>query len=204
MREITVSGQTVEEAVQSSLMQLDTTRDQVDVDVVDEGKKGILGVFGSKPAIVKVRIPVDPVENVETYLASIVDHLGLTAEVTTAVHGSHVYFNITGENIGLMIGKHGHTLNAIQYLTHLVINKDRHDHYTVAVDAEGYRERRKETLESLAHKMAEKAIRSHRVVSLEPMPAFERKIIHHALQNNDHVATASEGLEPHRHIVIRP
>ncbi len=151
-----------------------------------------------------MNVPADPVEDTRKYLQQIVENMGVTAEVTAAVTGNRVTYDVDGENVALIIGKRGQTLNAIQYLVHLAINKDLSEHYAVTVDAQGYRNRRKETLESLAYKMADKAKRLNKEVTLEPMPAFERKIIHHALQNNDQVTTSSEGLEPHRHIVIRP
>ncbi|RYG73387.1 protein jag [Lentibacillus lipolyticus] len=204
MREITASGQTVEEAVQSALEQLDTTRDQVEVDIVDEGKRGILGIFGSKQAIVNVSMAADPVEDVRQYLQQIAENMGIQMEITANVTGNQVIYDMDGDNIAMMIGKRGQTLNALQYLAHLAINKDRKVHYVVTVDAQGYRARRKGTLESLADKMANKAIQTDKEVILEPMPAFERKIVHHALQDNEQVTTASEGLEPNRHIVIRP
>ncbi|WP_077329831.1 RNA-binding cell elongation regulator Jag/EloR [Virgibacillus siamensis] len=204
MREITASGQTVEEAVQSALEQLDTTRDHVEVEVIDEGKKGLLGVFGSKRAIVKVIMVKNQIERTETYLKEVTDKLNVETIVTTAVEGNHVTFDLSGEKIALLIGKRGQTLNALQYLVHLVLNKDGKQYYTVTVDAEGYRQRRKDTLESLAVKMSEKAVRLNKKVALEPMPAFERKIIHSALQGKGKVSTYSDGVEPHRHIVIKP
>ncbi|WP_174615221.1 RNA-binding cell elongation regulator Jag/EloR [Virgibacillus ihumii] len=204
MREITASGQTVEEAVQSALEQLDTSRDHVEVEVIDEGKKGLLGVFGSKRAIVKVKMGRNQIEQTEEYLMEVTKKLNVDTAVTTSVDGHHVTFNLAGDKIALMIGKRGQTLNAIQYLAHLVLNKEGSQYYTVTVDAEGYRQRRKETLESLAHKMADKAVRLNKKVALEPMPAFERKIIHSALQRNDTISTYSDGVEPHRHIVIKP
>ncbi|MFC4558484.1 RNA-binding cell elongation regulator Jag/EloR [Virgibacillus kekensis] len=204
MREITASGQTVEIAVQSALEQLNTTRDQVEVDVIDEGKKGILGVFGSKPAIVKVSIAKNPVEDAEKFLKDITEKMNVPAKVSSNWEGNHVTFELSGEKIALLIGKRGQTLNAIQYLVHLVLNKDSEKFYSVTVDAEGYRGRRKETLESLAMKMADKAVRLNKKVALDPMPAFERKIIHNALQGNKNVTTYSDGVEPHRHIVINP
>ncbi len=204
MREITASGKTVEEAVQSALEQLNTTRDHVEVDVIDEGKKGILGVFGSKQAIVKVTIAQNQIEQAEKFLQEVTENMNVTTQVTTTVKGNHVTFELSGEKIALLIGKRGQTLNAIQYLVHLVLNKDGKGYYTVTVDAEGYRGRRKETLESLAHKMADKATRLNKKVALEPMPAFERKLIHSALQKNKDITTYSDGVEPHRHIVIKP
>ncbi|WP_284140665.1 MULTISPECIES: RNA-binding cell elongation regulator Jag/EloR [unclassified Virgibacillus] len=204
MRQITASGQTVDEAVQSALEQLNTTRDQVEVEVIDEGKKGLLGVFGSKRAIVKVTILKNPIEEAEKYLKEVIRNMGVEAEITGSIEGNHITFDVTGEKIALLIGKRGQTLNALQYLTHLVINKDKKQYYTVTVDAEGYRARRKETLETLAIRMAEKALHLQKVVELEPMPAYERKIIHSVLQTRDDVSTYSDGVEPHRHIVIKP
>ncbi|HLR61203.1 MAG TPA: RNA-binding cell elongation regulator Jag/EloR [Lentibacillus sp.] len=203
MREITASGQTVEEAVQSALEQLDTTRDHVKVEVIDEGKKGLLGVFGSKRAFVKVMMEKNQIEEAETFLQDVTGKMNVEADMTTTVSENHVTFDLSGDKIALLIGKRGQTLNAIQYLVHLVLNKDGDQYYTVSVDAEGYRGRRRETLESLAHKMADKALRTNKTVTLEAMPAFERKIIHNALQTNEQVKTISEGVEPHRHIVIK-
>ncbi|GAA0415712.1 MAG: RNA-binding cell elongation regulator Jag/EloR [Bacillota bacterium] len=204
MREITASGQTVEEAVQSALEQLNTTRDQVEIDVIDEGKKGLLGVFGSKRAFVKVSTVKNQIEETEKYLQQIIKQMHIDATIFTKVEENHVTYDVQGDNIALLIGKRGQTLNALQYLLHLVINKEGKQYYTVTLDAEGYRGRRKETLESLALKMADKAIRMNKKVALEPMPAFERKIIHSVLQANEEVSTYSDGKEPHRHIVIQP
>ncbi|HLS08924.1 RNA-binding cell elongation regulator Jag/EloR [Lentibacillus sp.] len=204
MKEITASGQTVEDAVQSALEQLDTTRDHVNVEVIDEGKKGLLGVFGSKRAFVKVTMVKNQIEEAEAFLRNVTEQMNVEVDVTTTVSGNHVTFDLSGDKIAVLIGKRGQTLNAIQYLVHLVLNKDGNQYYTVTVDAEGYRGRRKETLESLAHKMADKALRLNKTVTLEAMPAFERKIIHSALQSNDQVTTHSDGVEPHRRIVIKP
>lgn len=204
MREITASGQTVEEAVQSALEQLDTTRDHVEVEVIDEGKKGLLGVFGSKKAFVKVSMVKNQIEEAEAFLKDVTRNMNVQADVSTTVAENHVTFDLSGDKIAVLIGKRGQTLNAIQYLVHLAINKDGSQYYSVTVDAEGYRGRRKATLEALAHKMADKALRYDKHVALDPMPAFERKIIHNALQQNDQVSTHSDGVEPHRRIVITP
>ncbi|TFJ92292.1 RNA-binding cell elongation regulator Jag/EloR [Lentibacillus salicampi] len=204
MREITASGQTVEEAVQSALEQLDTTRDHVDVEVIDEGKKGLLGVFGSKRAFVKVTTVKNQIEEAQNFLRDVTGKMNVEADVTTTVSENHITFDLAGDKIAVLIGKRGQTLNAIQYLVHLVLNKDGTQYYTVTVDAEGYRGRRKDTLESLAHKMADKALSLNKTVALEPMPAFERKIIHSVLQTNEQVSTHSDGVDPHRHVVIEP
>ncbi|MGM8365467.1 RNA-binding cell elongation regulator Jag/EloR [Virgibacillus sp. W0181] len=203
MREVTASGQTLEEAVQSALEQLNTTRDQVDIQVIDGGKKGFLGLFGSR-AVVKVKLAKNSIEETEAYITNVAKNMGVTVEIKTTVKEKQVTFELSGDKIALLIGKRGQTLNALQYLVHLVVNKDAKQFYTVTLDAEGYRKRRRETLETLAGKMAEKATRLNNKVALEPMPAFERKIIHSALQTNKAVSTYSDGKEPHRHIVIKP
>ena len=204
VREITASGQTVEEAVQSALEQLNTTKDQVEIDIIDEGKKGVLGIFGSKRAVVKVTIAKNPIKETEKLIKEIAGNMNLSVDVKTTVESNQVTYELDGANIAILIGKRGQTLNALQYLLHLAINKDKKAYYTVVLDAEGYRGRRKETLESLAHKMADKAKRLNKKVALEPMPAYERKIIHSALQGINDVSTYSDGVEPHRHIVIKP
>ena len=204
MREVTASGQTVEEAIQSALKQLNITRDQAIIDVIDEGKKGFLGIFGSAIAVVKVTEKKDNILETEQYLKDITNHLGLDVTVEKEQTDTHVTFQLSGEKIAILIGKRGKTLNALQYLAQLVLNKNGGEYHSVTVDAEGYRERRKDTLIDLAHKMADKAVRLNRKVALEPMPAYERKIIHSTLQDRDDVSTYSDGIEPHRAIIIKP
>lgn len=204
MREVTASGSTVDEAVQSALEQLDATEDQVEIEIIDEGKKGILGIIGAKRAIVRVKIKKDPIKETEKFLKDVTRHMNVDVDIKTTVEDNHVTFELGGENIAILIGKRGQTLNALQYLTHLTINKQKETYYRVTLDAEGYRERRRETLEALALKMADKAKRLNRKVALEPMPAFERKIIHSALQEVNGITTYSDGQEPNRHIVIKP
>ncbi|UFT99423.1 protein jag [Radiobacillus kanasensis] len=202
MRQITATGQTVEDAVQSALQQLNTTRDQANIEIIDEGKKGILGLFGSKRAIVKVTLAPSHLKISETYLEEIAQHMGVEVEIKTTTEQNTITFDLSGEKIALLIGKRGQTLNGIQYLLQLIVNRNAKDYYTVVVDAEGYRDRRKQTLETLANRMAEKAISTRRPVALEPMPSFERKVIHTALQDRTDISTSSEGKEPNRHVVI--
>ncbi len=204
MREVTTSGETVDEAIEAGLKQIGLTRDQVTVDIIDKGKKGFLGIFGASRAIVKVIEAQDNIAKAEQFIKDMTTNMNIDTKIETIIDGNHVTFNLSGEKIAILIGKRGQTLNAIQYLVQLVINKDSKQFHPVTVDAEGYRGRRKETLESLALKMADKSKRMNRKVALEPMPAFERKIIHNVLQNETTVKTYSDGNEPHRHIVIKP
>src|SRR5699024_2884194 len=180
------------------------TRDNVEVNVIDEGKRGIFGLFGSKLAVVNVSIAKNQIEETEKFIKEITQQMNIDIDLKTTVHNNHVTFEVSGEKIALLIGKRGQTLNALQYLIQLVINKHGKQFYRVTLDAEGYRERRRETLQSLAKKMAQKAKRLNRKVALEPMPPYERKIIHTALQADDDITTYSDGVEPHRHIVIKP
>jgi len=204
VRQVTASGQTVDEAVNSALEQLQTTRDQVEVTVIDEGKRGILGLFGSKLAVVNVSVKRDPIEETEQYIKDIAESMKVPISIETTVEENNVLFELSGEKIALIIGKRGQTLNALQYLVQLTLNKRSERFYRVMLDAEGYRQRREETLKSLAGRLADRAIRSNKRVFLEPMPAFERKIIHTELQNHPEVKTHSEGEEPHRYLVIKP
>ncbi|MDF2858199.1 MAG: protein jag [Neobacillus sp.] len=204
MKQVTATGQTVEEAVKSALAQLKTTEDRTDVSIIDEGKKGFFGIFGSRPAIVKVSVIIDPIEEAKKFLIQVTEKMGAPVEVEIKRDGKQVLFVLTGEKIALLIGKRGQTLNSLQYLTQLVINRFSNQYLTVILDAEDYRNRRNETLIQLAHRLAQKALKSGKDVALEPMPSYERKVIHTALSENKRVKTYSDGTDPHRYIVISP
>src|SRR5690625_3148 len=204
MREVTASGKSIDEAINSALNQLNLSKDETKIDIIDEGKKGFLGIFGASRAIVKVTESFESITNAEEYLKNMIQHMNIDAKVDTIVEENNVTFNLSGDKIAILIGKRGKTLNAIQYLVQLVINKHGRNFHSVTVDAEGYRQRREETLMELAQKMASKAVRIDGKVALEPMPAYERKIIHSALQDSTEVSTYSDGVEPHRYIVIKP
>ncbi|GAA0467712.1 RNA-binding cell elongation regulator Jag/EloR [Alkalibacillus silvisoli] len=205
MREITASGQTVEEAKENALNQLGLEEDQVNVEVIDEGKKGLLGVFGAKRAYVKVQEKPDLISEGQSYLQNVANQMGAEGtEVHVIENEEEVTYELIGPKIGLLIGKRGQTINALQYLTSLVVNQNKDLYFTVVVDAEGYRERRKETLENLANNLAKKAQRINEEVQIEPMPSFERKIIHTALHDHSEVSTYSDGKDPNRRVVIRP
>ena len=180
MREITASGETVDEAIESGLQQLKLPRERAEIEIIDEGRKGFLGIFGSVRAVVKIKEKVDNIELTTDFLTEVAKHMGVDVEVEVEQEDNRVTFNLSGEKIALLIGRRGKTLNALQYLTQLVLNKYATQFHSVVVDAEGYRKRREETLIDLAQKMASKATRVNRKVTLEPMPAYERKIIHTA------------------------
>ncbi|MFH7819896.1 RNA-binding cell elongation regulator Jag/EloR [Neobacillus thermocopriae] len=204
MKQVTATGQTVEEAVKSALAQLKTTKDRAEVHIIDEGKKGIFGIFGSRPAVVKVTLSLDPIEEATKFLKQVSSQMGAPVEIEVKRDGKQVHFILSGEKIALLIGKRGQTLNSLQYLTQLVINRHSDQYLTVILDAEDYRNRRSETLIQLANRLAQKAIKTGQDVALEPMPSYERKVIHTALADNKQVKTLSDGVEPHRHVVISP
>lgn len=205
MREITATGLSVEEAVQSALTQLNASDKEVEITVIDEGKKGFLGLFGAKPAMVKaVKLP-NPAEEAHRFLTEVIRNMNVEAKVEMIQEGKNVTLQIEGEKVALLIGKRGQTLNSLQYLTQLAANRHSNHYLHITVDAENYRTRRKETLIQLAQKLAHQAVRTKREVPLEPMPSYERKIIHAALVNQQHkIKTYSVGEEPNRHLVIAP
>ncbi|NUK30073.1 protein jag [Parageobacillus sp. VR-IP] len=205
MKEVTVTAATVDEAVQSALQQLGVSKNRVEIVVLDEGKKGLFGIFGHKPAVVKAILKKDPIEEAELFLKKVIQQMGVNAAtIEKQQHGKQVTFMITGEQVGLLIGKHGKTLSSLQLLTQLVANRYAEEYVSIVVDAENYRERREKTLIQLAQKLAEKAVETGKEVKLEPLPAHERKIIHSALANHKKVVTYSVGVEPHRYIVVSP
>lgn len=204
MKQVTASGQTVDDAVQSALEQLNARKDQVKVEIIDEGKKGMFGIFGAKRAIVKVSIKQDPIDLAKKYLEDITRSFADDINVDVVNKDEQVTFNLSGEKIAMVIGRRGQTLNAIQHLVQVMLNRQSSDFYRVIVDAEGYRARREETLQQLATRLADKAIKIRRNVTLEPMPSYERKIIHSILQDNPKVETHSDGTDPNRFVVIKP
>lgn len=204
MKQVTATGQNVDEAVESALAQLKTTKDRTEIDVIDEGKKGIFGIFGTRPAVVKVTVKFDAVEEAVTYLKSVSEKMGASINVDIKKDGKIVFLTMSGEKIALLIGKRGQTLNSLQFLTQLVVNRYSDQYATVLLDAEDYRQRRNDTLIQLAERLAQKAVRTGQNVALEPMPSYERKVIHTALMSNKKIKTYSDGTEPHRHIVISP
>lgn len=157
MKQVTATGQTVEDAIQSALEELNTTRDKVEVSIIDEGKRGIFG-FGARPAIVKVTKIIDPIEEGKNFLLAVSEKMGAPAKVEVQTEGRQVTYLLSGEKIALLIGKRGQTLNSLQYLTQLIVNRHSDQYLYVMLDAENYRQRRNETLVHLAERMAEKVL----------------------------------------------
>ena len=204
IKETTVSAKTVELALEKGAEELGYPVEKVQYEVLEEAKKGILGI-GSSNAKVRVYHEDTPAEIANDFIVTLLGNMGVEADVSVSSENEEgVCLEITGENLGLLIGKHGDMLDAVQYLATLSANKDRDkdDFYRVSVDVEGYREKRAEALRSLARRMADKVLRSRRNYTLEPMNAYERRIIHSEIQNIEGVTTYSVGQDADRKIVI--
>lgn len=199
------SAKTVDEALTNALVQLETTSDKIEYEILEKESSGILGLF-SKPALIRVRIKYTLPDIAEDFLKKIFEAMKLDVKININYQEEEKVMDIdlSGDQMGVLIGKRGATLDSLQYLVSLIVNKKNDDYIKVKLDTENYRERRKETLENLAHNLAQKVKRIHKPVFLEPMNPYERRVIHSALQGNKYVETHSEGEEPYRKVVITP
>ena len=200
---IAVSAKTYDEAVTNALIQLGATSDQVEIEVIDKGSSGFLGI-GAKPVRIKVTKKLTPDSFLKKFLSDIFAAMQMDVEIILQVNEeAHcIDVELKGDEMGVLIGKRGQTLDSLQLLANNAVHKNFETYYKVKLDTENYRLRRKETLENLAKNIAYKVKRTKRPVSLEPMNPFERRIIHSALQNDRYVITHSEGEDPFRHIVV--
>ena len=197
------TAKTVDDCITEACQSFAVTSDKLEYEVVEEGSSGFLG-FNSKNAVIKAKIKDSVEDKIKIFLSEVLSAMDLEAEVVVSFNPDdrEMDVEIKGDDMGILIGKRGQTLDSLQYLASLVANKESEDYIRVKVDTENYRERRKDTLENLAKNMAFKVKRTKRSVSLEPMNAYERRIIHSALQNDKYVTTHSEGEEPFRKVVI--
>ena len=203
MKTIEMTGKTVEEALKHALDELKLTKDKVDVEVIDEGSKGLFNLIGAKPAKVKVTAKPDSLDDAKTFLISVLNSMDINADIDIKEENDIIKINLKGPKMGLVIGYRGETLDSLQYLVSLVVNKNHENPYKrVVLDAENYRHKREETLIRVAQKTAYKVKKSGRPYKLEPMNPYERRIIHSALQEYTDINTYSEGEEPFRRIVI--
>lgn len=206
MEYIEVSAKTVSEAITEACQKLSVTSDRLDYQVIEEGSSGFLGI-GSKPAVIKAAVKFEKLtvpEVAENFLHDVFTamNMAVTVNVDYDEDKRTMDIEISGDEMGILIGKRGQTLDSLQYLVSLVVNKEVEEFIRVKLDTENYRERRRETLENLAKNIAYKVKRTKRPVSLEPMNPYERRIIHSALQNDRYVTTYSEGEEPFRRVVV--
>lgn len=207
LKSIEVSGKTEEEAIALVLSELGLDRDEVSVEIVQRAKTGFLGL-GATPAIVRIsyehiEIEEDPYEKVRSFLSGLLQRMGVEAEIAVTERPSGgVNVELSGRNMGAVIGRRGETLDAIQHLANYVVNAGAEKRLHINVDAENYRSKREESLIHLAQKMAAKVLKYKRSMALEPMNSYERHIIHTALQDVDGVSTCSTGTEPNRRVVV--
>lgn len=201
-------GKTVEEAVTAATVELGVTSDELEYEVVEKGSNGLFGL-GAKPAVIRAKKKVTEesvniVDKTREYLTVLFKAMDIETEVSIDYNEENniMDINLEGSEMGILIGKRGQTLDALQYLISLFVNKESEAYVRVKLDTENYRARRKDTLENLAKNIAFKVKRSRRSVTLEPMNPYERRIIHSALQNDKYVATRSEGEEPYRKVVV--
>ncbi len=196
------TAKTVQEAVSLALEELNLSEDKVDIEVLDEGNKGIFGIIGNKMAKVRVTVRESKGEKARKILYDLFEKMKVKAEIELEENDDAVTLNIKGNDIGILIGRRGETLDSIQYLSSLIINKNNDDYKRVIVDVENYRMKREETLINLANRLADRVVKYRKNITLEPMNPYERRVIHSTLQNNSSVRTYSVGDEPNRKVVI--
>ena len=203
MEYVEFTGKTVDEAITEALIKLGTTSDKLDYNILDQGSNGILGI-GRKPAKIEAKVKLGIEDVAREFLLKVFKAMNIEVQIDIKYSESdrNIDINLSGEEMGLLIGKRGQTIDSLQYLVSLVVNKESKEYLRVKVDTENYRNRRKATLEELAKNIAYKVKRTKRAVSLEPMNPYERRIIHSALQDDKYVTTKSEGEEPYRHIIV--
>ena len=197
------SAKTVNDAITEACKALGVTSDKLDYKVVEEGSNGFLGI-GAKDAQIEAAVKNSVSDVASDFLKDVFAAMNIIVVVDVKYNAENNEMNIdlSGDDMGVLIGKRGQTLDSLQYLVSLVVNKGNEDYIRVKVDTENYRERRKSTLENLAKNMAYKVKRTRRPLHLEPMNPYERRIIHSALQNDKFVTTHSEGEEPYRKVVV--
>ena len=203
MEFVEFTAKTVDDAITAACQKFLVTSDRLEYEVKEEGSSGFLG-FNAKPAKILARVRETLEDKAKAFLEDVFAamHMTVLVEISYDENEKTMDIDLKGDDMGVLIGKRGQTLDSLQYLVSLVVNRDTDDYIRVKVDTEDYRKRRKETLENLAKNIAYKVKRTRRSVSLEPMNPYERRIIHSALQNDKFVTTHSEGDEPYRHVVV--
>lgn len=202
MKQVEKIGRTVEEAIDLALQELQVDKDKVRIEILDEGNKGLFGVFGGKESKVRVSVNNEAIERAEKYLNDIFKAMKVKVEVSSIETSDNIEITLIGDDMGALIGRRGECLDALQYLVSIIVNKGEPEFTRVVLDSENYRQKRKDTLENLANRLAARVARDRKNITLESMNPYERRIIHSALQNNKYVETISIGEEPNRRIVI--
>ena len=201
---IEFSAKTLDEAITNALIKLEISSDKIEYEVIEKGNTGLFGIFNNKPARIRARKKLLIEDIITEFLDNVFQAMGLEVKIDIAHNLDEKFMdiNLSGPEMGFLIGKRGQTLDSLQYLASLVVNKESDEYIRVKMDTENYRDRRRETLEHLAKNIAYKVKRTKKSVSLEPMNPYERRVIHSALQYDKYVTTRSEGEEPYRHVVV--
>lgn len=203
MKKIVASGKTIEEAVHNGIAQWQVSKDRVHVVVLEQPSRGLFGLIGVKEAKVELELIPDPYEEAENFLMEVASAMGLRVSVDRKETKEGLYLSVSGGgDLGMIIGRRGQTLDALQYLVNIVANRYSDSHIRIVIDAEDFRQRRRKTLEELSERLAGRVIRTKKEVVLEPMSPHERKVIHSQLQNHPKVKTMSKGDEPNRRVII--
>jgi len=232
MKYIEKNAKTIDEAVEIALKELNVSKSEVEVEVLEQPSKGLFGIIGTRQAKVRVTLIEKPNESTKSkevrqtrptrvnetrlsatqedyntaqkFLRQVLDAMDIKAEIRIKLNEDNLYINLAGPKMGIIIGRRGQTLDSLQYLVSLVVNKDKgkEGYVKIILDTEDYRRKREETLSRLAKRLADNVAKSGRKVELEPMNPYERRIIHSALQEYDKITTYSEGEEPYRKVVI--
>ncbi|GAF25758.1 predicted RNA-binding protein [Moorella thermoacetica Y72] len=202
MKEIEVSGKTVEEAIENALKSLGAKREEVEISILEEGSKGFLGLLGSRQARVKVVLPDSPEKVINDFLSKVLADMQIEAGIEIRPREGYYFVSFHGKDLGILIGRRGETLDALQYLTNLAVNRILQNKIRIILDVEGYRKRREQTLINLARRLSNRVKETGNRIVLEPMNPQERRVIHTALQNDSQILTFSEGQEPNRKVVI--
>ena len=198
------TGKNIEEALTNASTELSASSEELEYEIVDKGTAGVFGL-GSREAVIKARRKASGLEQaVMSFLNELFNTINMNVEIKMDFNDidGELMIELIGDDMGILIGKRGQTLDSIQYLTSLVANKHAENYVRVKIDIENYRERREETLINLAKNLSHKVKRTKKEAVLEPMNPYERRVIHSALQGDKFVVTRSEGEEPYRHVVI--
>jgi len=202
MKTIVVTGKTIEGAIKSGLAQWNVPPERVKTQVLEQPSKGLFGLIGAKDAKVELKLIPDALEEAVAFLEDVFRTMSIQVKIDREHTDDGVQFNLSGKELGILIGRRGQTLDSLQYLVNIVANRYSNSHLRIVLDAENFRVRRKQTLEELSDRLAKRVIRSRKEVVLEPMSSQERKVIHSQLQNHPDVKTFSKGEEPNRRVVI--
>lgn len=204
MKTVEKTAKTVEEAVELGIEELGIKRENAEIEILSEPSNGLFGFIGTRSAKVKISMKKLPADYARDFIHELIEKMGLS-NVNVEIEKQNentIFVDIVGDNLGILIGKRGQTLNSMQYLANLVVNRQFNEFNRVMIDIENYRDRREKTLKQLAENLARKVVKGRRNIVLEPMIPQERRIIHTALQNNPSVSTYSQGDEPFRKVVI--